>query len=55
MWTPENRSIYDRDRLRYPSDLTDAWRHIAPLIPPPDVRGNRRVEMREVVNGVMTS
>ena len=23
MWTTENRSRYDRDRLRYPSDLTD--------------------------------
>jgi hypothetical protein len=26
---------YDRDRLRYPSVLTDAeWQHIGPLIPP---------------------
>ena len=24
MWTIENRHRYDRDRLRYPSDLTDA-------------------------------
>jgi hypothetical protein len=23
MWTAENRSRYNRDRLRYPSDLTD--------------------------------
>jgi hypothetical protein len=23
MWTPENRPLYDRDKLRYPSDLTD--------------------------------
>ena len=23
MWTTENRRRYDRDRLRYPSDLTD--------------------------------
>ena len=22
MWTTENRPRYDRDRLRYPSDLT---------------------------------
>lgn len=29
MWTPENRPLYDRDKLRYPSDLTDAeWQHI---------------------------
>jgi putative transposase len=35
MWTNENRAKYDRDRLRYPSDLTDSeWAHIAPLIPP---------------------
>jgi hypothetical protein len=32
MWTTENRPRYDRDRLRYPSDLTDAeWQHIKPL------------------------
>ena len=24
MWTTENRARYDRNRLRYPSDLTDA-------------------------------
>ena len=24
MWTAENRSRYDRSRLRYPSDMTDA-------------------------------
>ena len=31
MWTPENRPLYDRDKLRYPSDLTDAeWQHIGP-------------------------
>jgi hypothetical protein len=24
MWTPENRSLYNRDKLRYPSDLTRA-------------------------------
>jgi hypothetical protein len=23
MWTNENRSRYDRSKLRYPSDLTD--------------------------------
>ncbi len=27
MWTTENRSRYDRSKLRYPSDLTDEeWR-----------------------------
>ena len=26
MWTSENRTRYDRAKLRYPSDLTDAVR-----------------------------
>ena len=35
MWTTEHRHRYYRDRLRYPSDLTDAeWRLVEPLIPP---------------------
>ncbi len=35
MWTIENRPRYDRDKLRYPSDLTDPeWEQIKPLIPP---------------------
>ena len=34
MWTAENRPRYNRDTLRYPSDLTDEeWAHIEPLIP----------------------
>jgi transposase len=55
MWTTENRPRYSREKLRYPSDLTDAeWEHIAPLIPPAKRGGGkRRVNMREVVNGVM--
>ena len=55
MWTTENRHRYDRDKLRYPSDLTDAeWAHIEPLIPPAKRGGGKRtVDMREVVNGVM--
>jgi transposase len=55
MWTAENRPRYNRDKLRYPSDLTDAeWEVIAPLIPPARRGGGRRrVVMREVVNGVM--
>ena len=33
MWTADNRPRYNRDKLRYPSDLTDAeWAHIEPLI-----------------------
>jgi len=55
MWTNENRSLYDRSALRYPSDLTDAeWRLIAPLIPPAKRGGNKRtVDVREIVNGIM--
>src|SRR6476620_9902063 len=55
MWTTENRHRYDRDKLRYPSDLTDAeWQLIKPLIPPAKRGGGKRtVDMREVVNGVM--
>ena len=35
MWAKENRPIYNRDHLRYPSDLTDEeWSLIEPLIPP---------------------
>jgi transposase len=49
------RARYDRRRLRYPSDLTDAeWAHVEPLIPPAKRGGNRRhVDVREVVNGLM--
>ena len=55
MWTNENRACYDRSRLRYPSDLTDAeWAHVEPFIPPAKRGGNRRhVDEREVVNGLM--
>jgi transposase len=55
MWTTENRHRYDRDKLRYPSDLTDAeWQLIKPLIPAAKRGGGKRtVVMREVVNGLM--
>lgn len=55
MWTDENRKRYDRSKLRYPSDLTDAeWALVEPLIPPPKPGGNKRtVHEREVVNGLM--
>jgi len=55
MWTDKNRTKYNRDHLRYPSDLTDEeWKHIEPLIPPAKPGGNKRtVNLREVMNGVM--
>jgi transposase len=55
MWTTENRARYDRSKLRYPSDLTDAeWAHVSWLIPPARSGGNRRHrDERELVNGLM--
>ena len=55
MWTNKNRARYDRSKLRYPSDLTDAeWGLVEPLIPPGKTGGGKRtVNMREVVNGLM--
>src|SRR6478672_5028779 len=55
MWTNKNRARYDRSKLRYPSDLTDAeWGLVEPLIPPGKTGGGKRtVNIREVVNGLM--
>jgi len=55
MWTVENRARYDRSKLRYPSDLTDAeWALAKPEIPRAKRGGNKRtVDMREVLNGLM--
>ena len=55
MWTNENRARYDRDHLRYPSDLTDEeWAHVEPLIPAARRGGRRRkTNMRATFNAVM--
>jgi transposase len=55
VWTNENRSRYDRSKLRYPSDLTnEEWAVVGPLIPPAKLGGNKRtVVEREIVNGLM--
>ena len=55
MWTVENRVRYNRDQLRYPSDLTDAeWSLVEPQIRPAKPGGNRRrVNVREVMNGIL--
>ena len=55
MWTHENRPKYNRDHLRYPSDLTDdEWAYVEPLIPAAKPGGGkRRTDMRAVMNGVM--
>ncbi|MGH6856462.1 MAG: transposase, partial [Methylocella sp.] len=55
MWTQENRPKYNRDMLRYRSDLTgEEWTQIEPLIRPAKHGGRKRkVDVREVVNGIM--
>ena len=55
MWTDQNRAKYNRDHLRYPSDLTDdEWAYIEPLIPPAKTGGGkRRTDMRAAVDGIM--
>jgi transposase len=55
MWTVENRAKYNRDHLRYPSDLTDEeWSLVEPLIPPPRRGGRPRTQdMGAIMNGVM--
>ena len=55
MWTKANRGKYNRDGLRYPSDLTDTeWELVEPLIPPAKRGGRRReVDVREVLNGLL--
>ena len=54
MWTVENRARYDRGKLRYPTDLTDAeWELAKAEIPCSKRGGNKRtVDIREVMNGL---
>ena len=55
MWTKANRGKYNRDGMRYPSDLTDAeWALVEPLIPPAKHGGRKReIDVREVLNGLL--
>src|SRR4051794_13653269 len=55
MWTVEQRRAYERDGLRYPSDLTDEeWALVEPLIPPAGRGGRERtVDVREVLDGIL--
>ena len=55
MWTCENRGLYERKGLRYPSDLTDPeWALVEPLIPPAKRGGRtREVDIREVLNAIL--
>ena len=54
MWTPENRKLYDRSDLRYPSDVTDEeWELIKPQIAPAKRGGRKRaVDEREIVRAL---
>jgi transposase len=54
MWV-DNHDRYNRDSLRYPSDLTDAeWAEVEPLLPPARPGGNKRtVVLRQVVDDIM--
>jgi hypothetical protein len=55
MWTDENRQRYNRDKLRYPSDLTDEeWSEVKGLIRPAKRGGRPRdIDVREVLNGIL--
>ena len=48
MWTADNRPRYNRDKLRYPSDLTDAeWAQcVSPSLPPESGALGRPMMMR---------
>ena len=55
MWKPENRKVYTRAGLRYPSDLTDAeWAIVEPMVNVPQRGSGRRrwVDLRAVANAV---
>jgi transposase len=55
MWTLANRTRYNREQLRYPSDVTEAqWAESAPLIPPGRRGGRKRtVNIRAVCKGLL--
>ncbi len=55
MWTETTRPKYEREGLRYASDLTDAeWGVIGPLLPPRKRLGRpRTTDLREVVNAIL--
>ncbi|MFQ6018603.1 MAG: IS5 family transposase [Kiloniellaceae bacterium] len=55
MWTEITRLKYERDGLRYASDMTDEeWALIAPLLPPARPLGRpRTTDLREVVNALL--
>ena len=54
MWTKITRPKYERDLLRYASDLTDGeWKVLEPLLPRAKALGRpRTTALREVVNAI---
>jgi transposase len=54
MWTPENRGLYARTGLRYPSDLTDAeWDMVRPFLVDRTKSQARLERLREILNAVL--
>ena len=55
MRTDQNRGRYNRDTLRYPSDLTDGeWDFLRPLIPRAKRGGRpREVDEREIISRLL--
>ncbi len=55
MWTDENRARYNRNLLKYPSDMTgDYWAHVEPRdLPAACGGGPRGVTIRAAANGEM--
>jgi len=54
-WDDTARVQYNRDKLRYPTDLTDEeWRLIEPLLPPARPGGRpRKTNMRDVMDAIL--
>jgi len=46
----KKRARYDRRRFRCPSDLTEEWALVEPVIPPPKRGGAKRaVNLRDII------
>ena len=54
-WTDIARAEHNRDRLRFPSDLTDReWAIVGPMIPGPRRGGRpRTTDMRDVMEAIL--
>lgn len=54
MWTETTQPKYEREHLRYATDVTDAeWAVIAPRLPADRALGRRRTtDLREIINAI---